>query len=251
MKFLDRSHECPVQFTNRTNANNGVENPLYTYWVDEDSAIIMWINSKISDMLIYYFANASTPYELWKGISDKFACISSTHSIQLRTKLLTIKKGNSFIVANTIEIKMITNELAACGYIISDMKLWLRNPTISSIELHTLLLSEDIVCQSHLTVNNEESTYRAFFSNARGYSRGTRGFNPSIGGRGFGRGFGRQSGTLLTPSTPFPTNVTRPADLASGDKPTCHLCRKYGHPADECWSSMNFAYQGRDPLKHL
>lgn len=124
MKFLDRSHECPVQFTNRTNANNGVENPLYTYWVDEDSAIIMWINSKISDMLIYYFANASTPYELWKAISDRFACISSTHSIQLRTKLLTIKKGNSFIVANTIEIKMITNELAACGYIISDMKLW-------------------------------------------------------------------------------------------------------------------------------
>ncbi|RZC77868.1 hypothetical protein C5167_002038 [Papaver somniferum] len=35
-----------------------------------------------------------------------------------------------------------------------------------------------------------------------------------------------------------------PPDLQSSDRPTCQICRKYGHEAPECWNRLNFAYQG-------
>lgn len=94
MKYLDGSFPFHVQFISPRNEINGIKNPLYTDWMDDDATIILWLNSTISDSVIAYFASVSPSFELWKRINDRFARVSSTHSIQLRTTLLSIKQGD-------------------------------------------------------------------------------------------------------------------------------------------------------------
>lgn len=83
MRYLDGSFLCPVQYTTRRNQENGIENPEYTDWMDEDSSIIMWLNSTISDFVIAYFTKFNSSHQLWSSMEDKFARDSSRHSIQL------------------------------------------------------------------------------------------------------------------------------------------------------------------------
>lgn len=34
MKFVDGSFQRPIQFTSRRNQENGIQNPLYSDWMD-------------------------------------------------------------------------------------------------------------------------------------------------------------------------------------------------------------------------
>ncbi|XP_026433725.1 uncharacterized protein LOC113331194 isoform X2 [Papaver somniferum] len=49
---------CPEQFTTHDNADNNIVNPAFTLWQDEDSTIILWLNSTIYDSILPYFASA-------------------------------------------------------------------------------------------------------------------------------------------------------------------------------------------------
>ncbi|KAI3973488.1 hypothetical protein MKW92_045940, partial [Papaver armeniacum] len=86
---------------------------------------------------------------------------------------------------------------------------------------------------------------------SRGFNRGGRTSNA-------GRGFGRGNGILPSPSSSshiaYPTSVPRPSSfnsISSGERPTCKICHKYGHAADECWNIINFSYEGRNPPRNL
>ncbi|RZC71320.1 hypothetical protein C5167_034525 [Papaver somniferum] len=230
----------------------------------DDSTILLWINSTISDVVIPYFTGSSTSYELWKSIEERFVRSSSTHSIQLHTKLMSLKQGDKTVSALLNEIKSISDQLAAAGSKI-------RNPPVSSIELHNLLISEELIVSERNKSLITESSNRAFAAESsnqafsasyrpsgRGGGRGTHFFHRG-GGRTHNnvscRGYGSGYGILPTPSsttTPiYPYARPPPSDLYSGDKPTCQICRKYSHDATECWNCMNFAYQGRQPPRNI
>ncbi|XP_026383182.1 uncharacterized protein LOC113278591 [Papaver somniferum] len=98
MRFIDGSHPCPPQFTSPRNEMNGIENQLFLDWIDEDSTIIMWINSTISDSVIAYFSRSTTSHQLWTSIEEIFSRASSTHSIQLRTKILSLTQDGGWIL---------------------------------------------------------------------------------------------------------------------------------------------------------
>ncbi|RZC94102.1 hypothetical protein C5167_016798 [Papaver somniferum] len=63
-------------------------NPAWIKWNEEDQTRILWIQSTISESVISYVAGPTTPDDL----EQRFAAISSTHIIQLRTKLSSIKQ---------------------------------------------------------------------------------------------------------------------------------------------------------------
>ncbi|XP_026419409.1 uncharacterized protein LOC113315332 [Papaver somniferum] len=83
----------------------------------------MWIHSTISDSVIAHFSTSTTSHHLWSSIEERFSRASSTHSIQLRTKLLSITQGNKSIPSLNNEIKTLSDQLAAAGEIISDKEL--------------------------------------------------------------------------------------------------------------------------------
>lgn len=236
-RFPDGTHLCPPQFTNPRNQANNVENQLYTDWMDEDASIMMWIHSTISVKVIAYFSNCSTYFQLWSSITARFARSSTTHSIQLRTKLLAIKQGDKSIPTLINEIESLSDQLAATGEIISDQELVVvtlaalnsdyipfatsvrhRYPPITSIELENNLLSEEAVVSdrnAHLITESSNKAFAANMHSFRPHVRGTGGrfnsFTPNFSrgfgrsGRGFhpGRGF-YFPGSLFTSSAPPP-----------------------------------------------
>lgn len=103
MKFID---------ANVRNQANEIENPLYLDWIDEDSTIITWILSTISEYMISYFTRSPSSYQLWRSINEKFARSLFTHSIKLRTKLLSIKQGKNYVPLIINEIKNLSDQLA-------------------------------------------------------------------------------------------------------------------------------------------
>ncbi|XP_026443199.1 uncharacterized protein LOC113343114 [Papaver somniferum] len=121
--YVDGLHPCPPQFTSNRNKGNGIENPLYLDWIDEHSTIIMWIHSTIFDSVIAYFSRSTTSHHIWTSIAERFARASSTHLIQLRTKLLSLTQGNKSIPSLINEIKSLSDQLAAAGEVISYKEL--------------------------------------------------------------------------------------------------------------------------------
>lgn len=81
--YVDGSRECPAKCTSRHNENNDHVNPAYTLWQDDDSTLILLINSTISDSVIPYFVAAQTFHELWNNIEGRFSQVSATHTIHV------------------------------------------------------------------------------------------------------------------------------------------------------------------------
>lgn len=214
LSFIDGSGFCPPQFLTRVNERNQTVNHAYTQWNIEDQTIILWVNSTISYTVFAHLTGASTAFDLWKQIEEKFSHTSSTHVIQLRTKLQTICQGNLTVSQFLSELKKITDALAAAGCIVSDSKIVVtilnglhadyaafatsirvRYPPVTSRELHNLLLSEEMV------VTDREcfkiSSKKAFAASSDfqyapyGYYSAPRAFQPSNsrGNRGRGRGW--------------------------------------------------------------
>lgn len=90
----------------------------------------------------------------------------------------------------------------------------------------------------------ETTPDQAYYTNRGGYSGrsrghhrgGYRGREPyTTAGRGFPQQFGQQAG--------------RGAPLANDQRPTCQICRKYGHPAFKCFKRFDQSYNVEE-MKH-
>lgn len=213
--------------------------------MDEDSSIIMWINSTISDSMIAYFSGSNSSRQLWKSIEDRFARASSTHSNQLRTKLLSLTQGNKFVPALINEIRGLSDQLAAAGEVISDKELVVitlkslysyyipfatamchRNPPVTFIELHNNLLSEEAIISDRVkNIKNDLETKDFIAHNNRNAHRGS--YNHIGGFRGRG-----SSGRYPNPNI-FTRNVSG-RGYTIDDEPVCQICITKGHLEDVC-----------------
>lgn len=118
--FIDDTGFCPPQFLTRVNERTQTVSPAYTLWKEEDQTTVLWINSTIYDTVFGHLSGASIAYNLWQLIEEKFAQTSTSHVIQLRTKLQNLKQGNLIISQFLSKLKKLTDALAAAGCIISD-----------------------------------------------------------------------------------------------------------------------------------
>ncbi|XP_026377823.1 uncharacterized protein LOC113272144 [Papaver somniferum] len=169
----------------------------------------MWIHSIISYSVIAYFSTSTTSHQLWSSIEERFSRASSTHCIQLCTKLLSLTQGNKSIPSLINEIKSLSDQLAAAGELISDKELVVvtlkalnsdyipfatamrhRNPPVTCVELYNNLLSEETVISERHKTTFETSDAKAFVAH-RGNFRG--GYNNYRGNssRGIGYNAGR------------------------------------------------------------
>lgn len=98
-------------------------NPAYMLWKDEDSTITLLLYSTMSESVVPYFAGATSAFVLWMNIQNRFSQVSATHTIQLRTKLQSIRLGNGFITTYLSDIKKVVDALAAAGSIVSDSEI--------------------------------------------------------------------------------------------------------------------------------
>ncbi|OVA07875.1 hypothetical protein BVC80_1105g19 [Macleaya cordata] len=123
LDLVDGSRPCPPQFlTTQDRAANSI-NPAYENWNDDDQTLLLWIHSTISDSVIPYVVGSTNSKDLWQSLEKRFSVSSSSHAIQLRTRLQELKKGTSSIHQYLNEIKLISDSLAAAGSHVSDQEL--------------------------------------------------------------------------------------------------------------------------------
>ncbi|RZC68513.1 hypothetical protein C5167_032441 [Papaver somniferum] len=120
--YLDGSRVWPPQFTSRNHQNNDIVNRDYTTWQDEDSTIILLLNSLISDVFLPYVAGATSAHEFWTNLSTRFSQASATHTIQLRTQLKSLKLGNGSIQTYVNSIKKIVDALDVADILLLQMR---------------------------------------------------------------------------------------------------------------------------------
>lgn len=193
--YVDGSIVCPEQFVRDTPRSGPIVNPQYLEWMKNDQLIMIWINGTVSEDLLPYVVGFSSSYALWTNLAKRFATISHSHVIQLKTQLQQIKKGSLTISEYLQSFKTISDKLAAAGSQISDTDLLVhilnglpheydafvtsirvRYPPVTTEELHSLLLTEEMFVQArHATLlSTPTSTETTFFTNkgGRGSNKG-------------------------------------------------------------------------------
>lgn len=118
--MVDGSSPCPSQFVVLIGEDGLVVttlNPDYELWQLMDQTVLMWLNATISDSLLPYVIGLSTSRSVWEMLEKRFASISRSHVLQLKSKLQTLKKGSSSIDQYLHQAKDVTDSLAAAGHL--------------------------------------------------------------------------------------------------------------------------------------
>ncbi|KAL5717462.1 non-specific serine/threonine protein kinase [Ranunculus cassubicifolius] len=139
---------------------------------------MMWLNATISESYLPYVIGIGSARELWIALERRFAQLSRTHVLQLRSRLQSLRKGSSSITTYLQQIKEIADNLAAAGTPIQDLdsvfyilnglppeydsfatSIRVREPVVNSDVLHSLLLTEELTinARSQLQLQSETS----------------------------------------------------------------------------------------------
>lgn len=96
--FVDGTGPCPLRFKIDENDSTIKEiNPEYSDWVQLDQNVLCWINATLSEGVLAHVVGHSTTKDVWTALELRFASLTRSHVIQLKTQLQAIKKGNMSI----------------------------------------------------------------------------------------------------------------------------------------------------------
>ncbi|GAV71752.1 UBN2_3 domain-containing protein [Cephalotus follicularis] len=162
LSFVDGTTQPPMK-----TLDDGSMNPVYTAWYKQDQLLLSWLFSSLTKSIHTQVVGLETSRSVWQFLNSAFASQSQASIMQLCLSLHTLKKGADAMATYLLKAKSITNELELASKPISDddMVLYIlgglsseyaafgtsvtiRDSPISVVDLHGLLLNEEIHCQS-------------------------------------------------------------------------------------------------------
>ncbi|KAI0528816.1 hypothetical protein KFK09_001359 [Dendrobium nobile] len=228
--LLDPSSPVPTKLLHRANGST-TPNPEYAQWILNDQNLAASLCSTISSSILPYVLNLESTSAIWTTLQTRFQSTNRSRVIQLKNALHNVALKNLTMVQYLNEVKTLVDQIAAAGghieeediilYILRGLppqyqsfKTSIRTMTqpLNLDQLYSFLITEEI----HMTADFAnpavtESSNTALFSN-RGRGRRNR-----------GRSYG-STHSVKESSTPAPT---------------CQICLKRGHTANDCWHRMN------------
>lgn len=103
--FVDGSNVCPPEYLLDLEGNPSKEpNPKYSEWVQHDQNVLCWINATLSESVLAHVVGLSSARAVWAALEKRFASLSRSHIIQLKTQLQSVKKGNQTVAEYVQEI---------------------------------------------------------------------------------------------------------------------------------------------------
>lgn len=91
--FVDGTVLCPPEFLLDQKGNPTKDiNPQYSSWIQQDQNVLCWINATLSEGVLAHFVGLKTAREVWEALERRFASMSRSHVIQLKTKLRNTKR---------------------------------------------------------------------------------------------------------------------------------------------------------------
>ena len=98
-------------------------NPDYLLWRSKEKALLTFMSSTLSPLILALTVGCSTAMEVWKVLENRFSSISRSHILNLKGELHNLKKGADFVDVYLQKIKVVRDKLLAVGVIIDDEEL--------------------------------------------------------------------------------------------------------------------------------
>ncbi|KAK0596968.1 hypothetical protein LWI29_020579 [Acer saccharum] len=282
-KYVNGESSCPPAFVKDDSGKDTTTvNPAYQEWIQHDQLVLSWINGSLSLPLLSTVARYNSAREVWVSLEERFASQNQQRVIELRSELVTTRRGDLSISDFLDKVHAIADNLSLSGSPISDQDLVaiimsnvgpLYENTVASVQaretpitysgLETLLLSAERRLNSlQQQQAPTESTVAMTATRGGQTGRGSRNYSRYNGGRGSFRGRGSNGGGS------FPSNIRVSSSSASnnmgatnsrnssgsfsnGNRLQCQICNRMGHSAIDCYNHMNHAYEGRIPTQRL
>lgn len=100
-----------------------VTNIEYLIWFEHDQMLLSWINATLSESTLPYIVRMITSKDAWDSLEQRYTSLTRSHIFELKKRLQHLKKGTSTMQEYLHQIKVISNQLAACGALISEDNL--------------------------------------------------------------------------------------------------------------------------------
>ncbi|GAV62079.1 UBN2_3 domain-containing protein [Cephalotus follicularis] len=162
LSFVDGTTQPPMK-----TLDDGSPNLAYTAWQKQDQLLLSWLFSSLTESIYAQVVGLDTSRSVWKFLNSAFASQSQACIMQLRLSLHTLNKGADVMVTYLLKATSIADELVLALKPASDddMVLYIlgglsseyavfvtsvttRDSPISVVDLHGLLLNEEIRYQS-------------------------------------------------------------------------------------------------------
>ena len=276
LELLDEVPLIPEKFLkDLSGAVTFVLNLDYLIWKSKEKALLTFISSTLTPLVLAITIGYSSAQEVWKVLEHRFSSISRSHVMNLKGELHNVKKRYDSVDSYLQKIKVIRDKLMAVGVLFDDEELLhvaikglprefsafrstirTKSTKISFGELATLLNVEEESLNEGMEFKdstfamavNSTSKFNNTGDNFHTYNQS----NHNNRGRGRGnnvRGQGRGPGPFSSQFNHFSPQPQGPN--ARAERPICQICGKAGHLAIDCYHRMDYAYQGRHPPTKL
>ncbi|CAN0843747.1 Retrovirus-related Pol polyprotein from transposon RE1 [Linum grandiflorum] len=233
--------------------DDGAPNPLYLTWRRKDQIVLGLIVSSVSESVLHNLVGVATAHGAWTALASAYGFGSPSLIRSLKLQLYDLRQNSDKMVDYLQLAKTIHDRLLALGSAIPDhdfVQLVLRGlgpsyrPFIRSLhnrtvpvtflELHGLLITEELDLSSDEMIGNP----MAHYSNR----------SPNYRGRGFRRGRGRSSsptqygrssnsmsrGAAYNTSRAIGESTTMVGHTQSSRPMICFNCQEAGHHFKFC-----------------
>ena len=100
-----------------------IVNPDYTLWRSKEKALLTYISSTLSPLILALSVGCTSALEVWKVLENRFSSISRSHVMNLKGELHNLKKGADSIDVYLQKNKVVRDKLLSVGVVIDDEQL--------------------------------------------------------------------------------------------------------------------------------
>lgn len=257
-------------------------NPDFGDWIAKDHALMTLINATLSPATLAYVVGCDSSRQIWDTLVRHYSSTNRTNVVNLKSDLQSIVKKNGFTIDLYIQrIKEFKDKLANVSVIIDDedfiiyalndllpefntfrTSMRTRSQTLSFVELHVLLVSEESALNKQAKRDEICSQSMAFL--ATNSAPKNQNHNPNVphgrefGGRGQFSNNNRGKSSMNNNSSgqyrgksSLPFGIQFNQSTAQPQRVVCQIRFHTAHTAIDCYNRMNYNFQGRHPLAQL
>ncbi|KAK0598118.1 hypothetical protein LWI29_031814 [Acer saccharum] len=123
-KYVNGESSCPPAFVKDDSGKDTTTvNPAYQEWIQHDQLVLSWINGSLSLPLLSTVARYNSAREVWVSLEERFASQNQQRVIELRSELVTTRRGDLSISDFLDKVHAIADNLSLSGSPISSNKI--------------------------------------------------------------------------------------------------------------------------------
>jgi hypothetical protein len=253
--YIDGSVPPPPKLvSSASTSNDGLSplapNPDYKRWFQQDQLLLSTILSSLTENVLAQMIGYSISREVWMALERMYTSQSRARTLQMRTHLATLRKGNASISEYFQRVKSLCDTLAAAGQPLSDdesISYILAglgsdfDPFVTSVttrldpmtieELYNHLLTHE------MRIDHQNQSSGLLTASAHVASRQSFKGRPQRPHQSY-RGGGSTRGSFFSSR-----GGTHPRYSSGSSRPQCQICGKLGHTALKCFRRFDVAHQ--------